>query len=134
VHLGKILTDVHSTGLDYILRLWHSNSLQFDTGLLLNLFDEHLRLGCVESDASATGSSSSSTTASVNVGLCLLRWLNLDDKVDVWNIKASGSNIGSDEHAEFSLLESLHGYLTLILSNVTVHDLDVLLDLVGEEQ
>ena len=70
----------------------------------------------------------------MDVGLSLLGWLNLDDQVHVGDVKTTRGDISGDKHAELSFLESLHRDLTLVLSDVTVHDFDVLLDLVRQEQ
>lgn len=70
----------------------------------------------------------------MNVGLSLLGWLDLDDQVNVGDVETTGSYISGDEDSEFAFLEALHGDFTLVLGNVAVHDLDVLLDFVGEEQ
>ena len=70
----------------------------------------------------------------MDVSLCLLRWLDLDDKIDVGDVEATRGDICGDEHSEFSLLESLHSDFALILSDVTMHDLDVLLDFIREQK
>jgi hypothetical protein len=66
----------------------------------------------------------------MNVGLCFFGWLDLNDQVDIWNVQTSGSDISSTKYSELALLESLHGHFTLVLSNVSMHDFNVLLDLV----
>ena len=100
----------------------------------LDLFDEHLGLAGVERDAGSTCSSSRGTTTSMDVGLCLLRGLDLDDEVDVGDVKATRRNIGGDEDSELAVLEALHRHFSLVLGDVSVHDFDVLLDLVREQQ
>lgn len=70
----------------------------------------------------------------MDVGLNFLWWLDLNDQVDIGNVQASRGDISSDQHFEFSFLESLHGNLTLVLRNVSVHDFDVLLDLVSQNE
>jgi hypothetical protein len=70
----------------------------------------------------------------MNVGFDLLWWLYLDDQVDVGNIKAARRNISSDEDLEFAFLESLHGDLSLVLCDITVHDLNILLNLVTQDK
>ena len=67
----------------------------------------------------------------MDVGLSLLGWLDLDDQVNVGDVETTGSNISGDEDSKFAFLEALHRDFTLVLGNVTVHDLDVLLDFVG---
>ncbi len=70
----------------------------------------------------------------MDVGLGLFRGLDLDDQVDVGDVKTTRGNISCDKNSEFALLEALHGDFTLVLGDVTVHDLDVLLDLVRQEE
>ena len=70
----------------------------------------------------------------MNVGLRLFRGLDLNDQVDVGDVKTTRSNISCDKNSEFALLEALHSDFTLILSDITVHDLNVLLDLVRQEE
>ena len=134
VDLLKVGADVHSAGLDDVLGLRHTDSLELDSSLLLNLLNEHLGLTSVEGDTGSTGTGSGCTTRPMDVGLGLLRGLDLDDQVDVGDVEASGSDISGDEHSEFAFLEALHRDLTLVLGDVTMHDLDVLLDLVGEQE
>jgi hypothetical protein len=66
----------------------------------------------------------------VDVGLWVCGRLNLDYEVDRRNVKASGANVSSDQNLEFFVFESLEGYLTLILSNVSMHNFDFILDFV----
>lgn len=70
----------------------------------------------------------------MNVGLNFLWRLDLNDQVDVGNVQASRGDISSDQHFEFSFFESLHSNLALVLRNVSVHDLDVLLDFVSQNE
>ena len=64
----------------------------------------------------------------MNVGLSVLGWLNLHDKVHAGNVKATGGYISGHKHAELLLLEALKGHFTLILCDVTVHDFNVFLN------
>ena len=89
VHFLEVLADVHGTGLDDILGLWHANALQLNTRLLFYGLDEHLSLSSIESDAGSASTSSRRTTTSMNICLSFLRWLNLNDEVDVGDIKTS---------------------------------------------
>jgi hypothetical protein len=66
----------------------------------------------------------------MNVGLCILWWLDLDDKINILNVKSTRCNICSYKNLELSLFESLHGDLSLVLSNITMHDFDVLADFI----
>lgn len=70
----------------------------------------------------------------MDVGLSLFRGLDLDDQVDVGDVKTTRSNISCDKNSEFALLEALHCDFTLVLGDITVHDLNVLLDLVRQEE
>lgn len=56
---------------------------------MFNLLNEHLSFARVEGDASTRSTSSSRTATSVDVGLCLFGWLNLNDQVDVGDVEAS---------------------------------------------
>ena len=64
----------------------------------------------------------------MDVGLRFFWWLDLDDEVNLGNIKASRCDISGDQNLEFALLESLHGDLSLILSDATMQYLDVIVD------
>jgi len=130
VYVLQVVTDVHSASLDDIFWLRHTYTLELDAGLRLNLLHKHLRLVRVERDASAASACSCRTTTSMDVGLGLFGRLELDDKVDIRDVEAARGNICGDEDSEFALLEALHGNLTLVLGDVTMHDLNVLLDLV----
>ena len=134
VDLLEVLADVHSTGLDDIFRLGNADSLQFDTGLVLDLLNQHLGLACVEGDAGATGSGSGSSATSMDVGLGLLRRLDLDNEIDIGDVESARGNVGGDEDAEFALLEALHSDFSLVLSDVTVHDFNVLLDFIRKKK
>jgi len=70
----------------------------------------------------------------VDVGFGLLWWLNLHNKVNQWDIKPSRCYVSGDENLELSVLESLHGYLTLILGNAAVHYLDLVVDGLGSHE
>jgi hypothetical protein len=70
----------------------------------------------------------------MNVGLNFLWWLNLNDQVDVGNVKATGGDIGGNKDLKFPFFEALHGDLTLVLRNIAVHDLDVLLNFVTQDK
>ena len=66
----------------------------------------------------------------MNVGFCLFRWLNLDDEVDIRNVNASRGNVSGDKDTELVFSEALQSNFSLILSNVTMHHLNVGLYLV----
>jgi hypothetical protein len=58
----------------------------------------------------------------------------LNDKIDIGDVKTSRGNISGNQHIELALLESFKSYFSLILRDVTVHDLYIFLDLVSEDQ
>ena len=86
MNILQVLADVHCTSLDHIFGLWHTDSLELDSGLRLDLLNKHLRLACVESDASTAGACTCCSSTSMDVGLCLLGWLDLDDQVHIGNV------------------------------------------------
>jgi hypothetical protein len=97
--------------------------------VVLNVLNELLLLNSVESNACSRATSSSSSSRSVNVGLSVLWRLNLHNEINTRNIKSTGSNISSNQYTELFILKSLQSDFTLILSNVSMHDLNVFLDL-----
>ena len=70
----------------------------------------------------------------MNVGLSVLWRLDLHYQVDTGDVKSSGCDICGHQNVELFLLEPLQGHFALVLRNVTMHDLDVLLDFVGEQK
>jgi len=70
------------------------------------------------------------------VDICLsVFWrLNLNNKVNVADVKSSCSNICGNEDLKFAFFESLHGDFSLVLVDISMHYLDVLLDLVSEDK
>jgi hypothetical protein len=58
----------------------------------------------------------------------------LDDEVNVRNVKSSRSNVSGAEYSELALLEALHCDFALVLSDVSMHDLNVLLDFVRQNE
>ena len=70
----------------------------------------------------------------MNICFGFLGWFDLNDEVDVWDVKASRGDICCHQYSKLTLLEALHSDFSLVLSYVTVHYLDVLLDLVGEKE
>lgn len=65
----------------------------------------------------------------MDVGLSVLWRLNLDNEVDTRDVQTTGSDVSGDEYAELFVLKSLESDFTLILCDVTMHDLDILLNL-----
>ena len=102
--------------------------------MVLDLLNQHLGLASVEGDAGAAGSGSGSSATSVDVGFGLLGRLDLNNEIDIRDVKSARGNVGGDEDAEFALLEALHSDFSLVLSDVTVHDFNVLLDFIREKE
>lgn len=66
----------------------------------------------------------------MNVSLNFLWGFNLNDKVNIWDVKTPGCDVCSNENFEFSFLKSLHSNFALVLGYVAVHNFNVLLDFV----
>lgn len=90
--------------------------------------DLELLLKCVECDAFSFTAGTSCSSRSVNICLRFLGRLNLNDQVDAGNVKTTRSDISGDQYAKLLLLEALQSDFSLVLSDVSVHDLDVFLD------
>lgn len=93
-----------------------------------------LLLNLPESDACSSLSSSSRSTSSMDVSLSIFWWLALNDQVNIWNIKSSGSNISGNEYTEFVLFESSESNFSLILSNISVHNFYLTSNFLGEQE
>ena len=65
----------------------------------------------------------------MDVGLSVFGWLNLDDKVHTWDVKASGSDVCGNQNAKFLLFKAFEGDFSLVLSDVTMHYFNVLFNL-----
>mgnify|MGYP006087941933 CR=1 FL=1 len=70
----------------------------------------------------------------MDIALSIFWWFQLDNKLDIWDVKPSGSYISGDKNLEFCLLKSFDGHFSLILSDVSVHDFAIVDDLVREEK
>ena len=70
----------------------------------------------------------------MDVGLSFFGGFQLDNQVDVGDVKTARGDVSGDQNAEFALFEPLHGDFALVLGNVSVHHLNVELDLLGEKQ
>lgn len=101
---------------------------------MLDVLNKVLGLVRVERDARARGACSCCTSCSVDVGLSFFGWLNLNDEIDIWNVESSGSNVSGAKDSELALLEALHCDFTLVLSDVSMHNFNVLLDFVRKDQ
>jgi hypothetical protein len=88
----------------------------------------------VEGDTGTSPTGSGSTTCSMDVGLSILRRLHLDDQVNVGDVESSRGHIGGNQNAELVFLESLQSDFSLVLSNISVHNLDVILNFIREKE
>lgn len=68
----------------------------------------------------------------MDVCLCVLGGLDLDDQVDSWDVETTRRDISGDEDITLFGLELLEGDFTLSLTDLSVDNLDILLDLVRE--
>ena len=81
-----------------------------------------------EGDAGTGFASSGSSSCPMDVGLSIFWWLDLNDQIDIRNIKTSWGNVSSHQDTELLLFESFKSDLSLILRDISVHDFDVFLD------
>lgn len=65
----------------------------------------------------------------MDVGLGIFGWVKLDDQVDIWDVETSGCHVSSYENLELAISESFEGHFSLVLSDVSVHGLDIVGDL-----
>ena len=86
IYISKFLDDLLVLCLDHIIFGWNWHSLEFDLGKLFNPIKKLDILVVEERDADATLACSSCSTRSVDVTLCVLWWLKLDDKFNVRNV------------------------------------------------
>lgn len=126
----ELLDCVFGRGLHYLLRLRDSDLSEVYAGLLLNPGHLVLLLLRPESNASAEVSGASCPARAVYVCLCVVWRLDLDHQVYVRDVQAPGGDVRSDKDRELLLLESLQGDFTLVLGDVSVHDLDIPLQLI----
>ena len=66
----------------------------------------------------------------MDVRLGILWRLHLDDKFYVWDIETSGRNISGNKNLELFIFEPLEGDLSLVLSDISVHGLYIMSDLI----
>ena len=64
----------------------------------------------------------------MDVGFGIFWRLKLNDKLDIWNVKASGSNISCYQDLKLVIFKPLERDLSLILSDVTMHHLKIVGD------
>lgn len=130
VHSLELLDGISRRGPDDIVGLRDTDWNELDASIPFNVLDHHLVLLGPECNASSRLAGSGRSTRSMNVGLSVLWRLNLNNKVNVWNVEASRSYISCNQHTKFVLFESLKSNFSLILGNITMHDLNVILDFV----
>ena len=58
----------------------------------------------------------------------------MDDQVNIRDIKSSRCNISGNKTAELVLLETLESDFSLVLRDVSVHDFNIVLDLLVEQK
>lgn len=114
--------------------IWYRDLVKNNTSLALNSFDQVPGFVSEKGDAHSAGSCSGCSTRPMDVCFNFFWRLNLNDKLDTRDIKASGSHISSNETLKFTILESLQSDFSLILSNVAVHHFDVLLDFISKQK
>lgn len=130
VHILKVFKNTFGRSFDDVFRLRHTNSFESNSCLIFNFLNELVSLFGVESNASSGFTCSSSSSRSMNVRLSILWWFNLNNEINIFDIKTSGGNICCDQDLKFTLLESLHCDLSLVLSNITMHNFNILLNFV----
>lgn len=96
------------------------------------MLQHHLVLVTIESDTGACSACTSRAPRSVDVRLGVLGRLHLDYQVDRGNIKTSRGYISCYKHLELFFFESLECHFSLVLGDVTVHDLNLVLYFFGE--
>lgn len=87
-----------------------------------------------ERNARSSSSCSRRSTSSMDVGLGIFWWLNLNDQVNIRNIKPSRSHICCNEYTELVLFKSSESNFSLILSNISVHNFDLTRYFLGEQE
>jgi len=134
VDLVELFNGVPRRGLNDVLGLRDSDLLESYAGAVLDVGDQRLVLLRIEGNARAVSAGSGRSAGSVDVSLDVLGRLDLDYEVDIGDVEAAGGDVGGHEHVELTLLEALKGDLSLVLGDVSMHDLDVLLDFVREQE
>ena len=69
----------------------------------------------------------------MNIGLSIFWRLHLDDEFDAWDIKTPSSDVSGNKHLELHIFEPLESDLSLILSYISMHDFNIMCDLVREQ-
>ena len=70
----------------------------------------------------------------MNIGLSILGRFNLDYQINIGDVDTSGSDISGDQDIELPLLEPLECDFSLVLSDVSVHDFNIFVDLLGKQK
>lgn len=70
----------------------------------------------------------------MNIRLGVLGRLNLNHKINVWNVKSSGCDICCHQNLKLAFFEPFDGDFPLVLSDVTMHHFHILFDLIGKNQ
>jgi len=119
----------HATGFDYLFRLGNANFLHYDTRFTFDHLQLLFLLKSVKGNTGARSSRSGGSTRSVNVGLSIFWWLNLDNQVYGGYVETARSNISGNKNLEFLVFKSFECYFSLILSNISMHNFDLVLNL-----
>ena len=134
LNICQLLEDILVLGLEHVFLSRYWNSLKLDAGKLLDPVDELLISSVEEGDAGSRPPGSSGSARSVDVAFSVFWGLKLNNQLHVRNVKTPGGDIGSHEDLELEVFEPLDGDFSLILSDVSVHDLNIMSDLVGEKK
>jgi hypothetical protein len=104
---AKLLDHFRSTNLGDLVLGWYFDLFHLDTSHVFNSVEVFSVLTIVECDAGSTFASSGSSTRSMDVGLGVFWRLKLDDKLNIWNINSSRSNICGNQNLESVIFKSL---------------------------
>lgn len=87
-----------------------------------------------EGDTGTCFASSGGSSGSMDIGLSILWRLNLNDEINIGDIETSGSNVSGYQNLELLLLESFEGNLSLLLCDITMHNLNLILYFLREKK
>lgn len=107
VGVALLLDNFWPSCLSDLVLGWYLDLFHLDTSHVFNSVEEFSVPTIEEGDADATVASSGSSTRPMDVGLGVFWWLQLDDKLDIWNIDSSGSDICGNQNLEFVFFKSL---------------------------
>ena len=128
-----LLDRVSRSSFHDIVWLRNSDLAEGNSSFVGNVLKLPLLLHGVEGEASSSLSCSSCSSSSVDVGFRILGGFNLDNQVDIRNVDTSSGYVSCNKYAKLSLLEPSESDFSLILSDVTMHDFDVLVDLLRQQ-